>query len=268
MPSNCQIPLMVESRQRFDNLSRSLLEEGKVVFLIIAMMFSAGFVISARMRHVNVAIQEDISTVQIFKRNKSIYTSLLLRHIGATAVFTVLPLMLLELAGNDYPHFLVSIVYVVNMVTATGFMMLMSSRIKLSNTTSFKIGVIVSIIAFSGMIFISEWWHIMPFMFLVGVAWAFMYIGGTFHLMSNNPKSTSMGIFNSVLSIAQVIGPAMAAALAVIFVASDIHKISFNGTETATYIAITLFMLVTTACAAAISLRISKKSNSTEVSQQ
>ena len=54
----------------------------------------------------------------------------------------------------------------------------------------------------------------MPFMALVGTSWAFLFIGGNFHLMKNNPKSTSTGIFSSTLSISTVIGPVIAGGIA------------------------------------------------------
>jgi DHA1 family multidrug resistance protein-like MFS transporter len=57
----------------------------------------------------------------------------------------------------------------------------------------------------------------MPFMALVGATWAFLFIGGNFHLMENNPRSTSTGIFSSTLSIATVIGPIIAGTIAFTF---------------------------------------------------
>jgi DHA1 family multidrug resistance protein-like MFS transporter len=52
---------------------------------------------------------------------------------------------------------------------------------------------------------------------IVGATWAFLFIGGNFHLMENNPRSTSTGIFSSTLSIATVIGPVVAGSIAFAF---------------------------------------------------
>jgi DHA1 family multidrug resistance protein-like MFS transporter len=57
----------------------------------------------------------------------------------------------------------------------------------------------------------------MPFMALVGATWALLYIGGSFHLMENNPRSTSTGIFASTISIGAVVGPVIAGAIAFAF---------------------------------------------------
>ena len=63
-----------------------------------------------------------------------------------------------------------------------------------------------------------------PCMGLVGVTWAFLYIGGSIHLMENNPKSTSTGVFNSTISIANVIGPVVAGAIAFWY---DYHSVMY-----------------------------------------
>jgi len=57
----------------------------------------------------------------------------------------------------------------------------------------------------------------MPFMALVGLTWAFLFVGGNFHLMEHNAKSTSTGIFSSTLSISTVLGPVVAGGIAFYF---------------------------------------------------
>ncbi|MDO8640969.1 MAG: MFS transporter, partial [Nitrosarchaeum sp.] len=42
-------------------------------------------------------------------------------------------------------------------------------------------------------------------------------IGGSFHLMENNPRSTSTGVFSSTISIGAVVGPIIAGAIAFAF---------------------------------------------------
>ena len=111
----------------------------------------------------------------------------------------------------------ISIVYVSNTLTAFILMNLMASKIKIRNVTKFKIGIGLTTFVFIGLSQITEWWMAMPFMSLVGATWAFLYIGGNFHLMENNPKSTSTGIFSSTLSIATVIGPVIAGSIAFYF---------------------------------------------------
>ena len=242
----------------------TLRENQNELFIVIALMFSAGFAVSMNMKYLKVHVQESISTLQVFRRNKWIYLALLLRHTGATAVLTILPLLLLKLAHDadfvgSQGTFLVSVVYGANMITATVFMGLMASRIKTNNIRAFKIGIGCSVIGFSGMFFINDWWQIIPFMFVVGVAWAYMYIGGSLYLMGNNPKSTSMGIFNSVLAFAKVVGPISAGVIA--FAVQE-YKINLseiiNPAVSSGDVAVTIFAVLIMGCAIVLSWKIHK----------
>jgi DHA1 family multidrug resistance protein-like MFS transporter len=82
----------------------------------------------------------------------------------------------------------------------------------------------------------------MPFMALVGGTWAFLFIGGNFHLMENNPRSTSTGIFSSTLSIATVVGPITAGAIAIVY----------------DYVAVIYFAIVIVVFAFVVSLKVRK----------
>jgi len=79
-------------------------------------------------------------------------------------------------------------------------------------------------------------------MSLVGATWAFLFIGGNFHLMENNPRSTSTGIFSSTLSIATVVGPVIAGSIAFWF----------------DYAAVMYFAIAIIICAFVVSLKIRK----------
>jgi DHA1 family multidrug resistance protein-like MFS transporter len=132
----------------------------------------------------------------------------LLRHIGATAVWTILPLVLTESFGAKLYE--VSIVYVSNTASAFILMNLMAGKINMQNITKFKVGIGLTAFVFVGLALMTHWWMAIPAMTLVGITWAFLYIGGSIHLMENNPKSTSTGIFNSTIAIANVAGPLIA----------------------------------------------------------
>jgi DHA1 family multidrug resistance protein-like MFS transporter len=155
------------------------------------------------------------TTKNIIVKNKFLFISLLLRHIGAASVWTIFPIMLMEKLNAEL--YQISIVYVANTLAAFVVMNLMANKIKISNVTKFKIAIGATTFVFVGLSFITEWWMAMPFMALVGATWAFLYIGGSFHLMENNPRSTSTGIFGSTISIGSVVGPIIAGAIAFAF---------------------------------------------------
>lgn len=214
----------------------------KAIFIVSSAFFIVGFFISNRLP--NIISKKELepgTTKKIIKKNKFLFLSLLLRHIGAASVWTILPIMLMENLGAEL--YQVSIVYVSNTFAAFVLMYSMASKINISNVTKFKIGIGATTFVFIGLSFITDWWMAMPFMALVGGTWAFLFIGGNFHLMENNPHSTSTGIFSSTLSIATVVGPVIGGSIAFVF--------GFNS--------VMYFAIVIILCAFAVSLKIKKE---------
>ena len=213
----------------------------KLIFIISAASFVVGLLFTIKLP--NPEQEKEIqsgTTRKIISKNKFLFLSLLLRHIGATAVWTILPIMIVEKLGGELYH--ISIVYVANTVTAFILMNLMASKINISNITKFKLGIGATTFVFVGLAVVTEWWMTMPFMALVGATWAFLFIGGNFHLMENNPRSTSTGLFSSTLSIATVIGPVIAGSIALAF----------------DYVAVMYFAVIIIICAFVVSLKIKK----------
>jgi len=211
----------------------------KLIFLISAASFVIGLMFTIKLPNISQEKElEPGTTKEIIIKNKFLFLSLLLRHIGAAAVWTILPLMLMEKLGAEL--YQISIIYVANTLTAFILMNLMASRINFSNITKFKIGIGCTVFVFVGLSVITDWWMAMPFMALVGATWAFLFIGGNFHLMENNPRSTSTGIFSSTLSISMVIGPVIAGSIAFAF----------------DYVAVMYFAIVIIVCAFIVSLKV------------
>jgi len=185
----------------------------KLIFVVSSCFFIIGFIISLKLPKIQTEkIVEKGIIKKIIVKNKFLFSSLLIRHVGAAAAWTVLPIMLMEYFGAEL--YQVSMVYVANTLTAFLVMNLMSKRIQIQNITKFKIGIGMTVIVFVGLALITEWWMAWPFMAIVGCSWAFLFIGGNFHLMENNPRSTSTAIFSSTLAISTVIGPVIAGIIA------------------------------------------------------
>jgi len=185
----------------------------KLIFVVSSGFFIIGFLISLKLPKLQTAKIVGKGIIKkIIVKNKFLFSSLLIRHIGAAAAWTILPIMLMEYFGAEL--YQVSIVYVANTLTAFLVMNLMSNKIQIKNITKFKIGIGMTVIVFVGLSMITDWWMAMPFMAIVGCSWAFLFIGGNFHLMENNPRSTSTAIFSSTLAFSTVIGPVIAGAIA------------------------------------------------------
>ncbi|MFB5631197.1 MAG: MFS transporter [Nitrosopumilaceae archaeon] len=197
-------------------VAAGIANDEKLIFLISAGFFVAGLIVTCKLPNfVSKKELEPGTTKKVISKNRFLFLSLLMRHIGAAAVWTILPLMLMEKLGAQLYE--ISIVYVSNTLTAFIIMNLMASKININNVLKFKIGIGLTTFVFIGLAAITEWWMAIPFMSLVGATWAFLFIGGNFHLMDNNPKSTSTGIFSSTLSIATTIGPVIAGSIAFYF---------------------------------------------------
>jgi DHA1 family multidrug resistance protein-like MFS transporter len=193
-----------------------IVNDVKMTFLISGVFFLIGLICTIKMP--NTLQEKELipgTTKNVILKNKFLFISLLLRHIGAASVWTIFPIMLIEKLGAEL--YQVSIVYMANTLAAFVIMNLMANKIKISNVTKFKIGVGGTTFVFVGLALISDWWMAMPFMALVGATWAFLYIGGNFHLMENYPRSTSTGIFSSTISIGGVIGPIVGGVIAFAF---------------------------------------------------
>ena len=214
----------------------------RMIFLISSGFFIVGFLISLSLPDLKTEKIVAKGTIKkIIGTNKFLFSSLLIRHIGAAAAWTILPIMLIEYFGAELYE--VSIVYVANTLTAFIVMNLMSNKIQIRNVTKFKIGIGMTTFVFIGLSLITDWWMAMPFMAMVGCSWAFLFIGGNFHLMENNPRSTSTGIFSSTLSISTVIGPVIAGGIAFYF----------------DFFAVMYFAVVVALIAFVISIRIKKE---------
>jgi len=194
-------------------VAAGIANDEKMIFVVSSCFFIIGFIISLKLPKIQT---EKIVGKGVIKRiivkNKFLFSSLLIRHVGAAAAWTILPIMLMEYFGAEL--YQVSIVYVANTLTAFLVMNLMSKKIQIQNITKFKIGIGMTVLVFVGLSLITDWWMAMPFMAIVGCSWAFLFIGGNFHLMENNPRSTSTAIFSSTLAISTVIGPVIAGSIA------------------------------------------------------
>jgi DHA1 family multidrug resistance protein-like MFS transporter len=222
-------------------IAAGIVNDVKAIFIVSSAFFIVGFFISTKLP--NIISKKEIepgTTKRVIVKNKFLFSSLLLRHIGAASVWTILPIMLMEELGAEL--YQVSIVYMANTLTAFVLMNLMATKIKMSNVTKFKVGVGASTFVFVGLAVVTDWWMAMPFMALVGGTWAFLFVGGNFHLMENNPRSTSTGIFSSTLSIATVVGPVIAGSIAFAF----------------DYVSVMYFAIAIIICAFVVSLKIRK----------
>lgn len=186
-----------------------------LAFLVSSAFFVGGFVLTLRLPEAGFGSGPVSGSIRrIISKNRYLFWAVLLRHIAASAVWTILPVILVEYM--DAQLYQISVIYVVNTFTAFIIMNMMVHKIQITDRRKIQVGLIGIIPAILGMSIINEWWMAMPFMVLVGVSWAMLFVGGNFYLMERNPHSTSSGLFSSTISVATVIGPVIGGTIAAI----------------------------------------------------
>ena len=187
-----------------------------LAFLVSAAFFVTGLLFTIRLPEAGFGSGPVSGSIRrIISKNRYLFWAVLLRHIAATAVWTILPIILVEQLNAQLYH--ISIIYVANTLTAFVIMNMMVHRINITDRRKIQLGLAGLIPAILGMSIITEWWMTMPFMILVGISWAMLFVGGNFYLMERNPHSTSTGLFSSTISVATIIGPIIGGTMAAVF---------------------------------------------------
>ena len=82
-------------------VAAGLANDEKLIFIVSSCFFIIGFIISLRLPKIQTEkIVEKGIIKKIIVKNKFLFSSLLIRHIGAAAAWTVLPIMLMEYFGT------------------------------------------------------------------------------------------------------------------------------------------------------------------------
>lgn len=139
---------------------------------------------------------------QVLVRDYRIYLSVFLRHLGATAVWIILPLYLASL-GMD--KFWIGLLWVINFAVQFLVMRILAGY---SEYKIFFIGQLLSVLVFSAMAFFTGLTHLIVIMALLGVAWSCLYVGALLIVMkSGEEKGTAGGIFQATLNLCSALGP-------------------------------------------------------------
>lgn len=154
-----------------------------------------------------VKIHVPLFPVATFKRNMSVYLSVLLRHSSASAIWTLWPLFLFDIGGDP---FTIAIVQATNAISQVIFMATITDRIQSRRLIS--IGLVASAITFVSFPFAQDIIQILPSQVLLGFSWACLYVGALKYVTENNTdRSTASGLLQSMLSLSGVFGPIIAA---------------------------------------------------------
>ncbi len=167
------------------------------LFFILAFIFS--FHLPSVKTHV---IDVPLFPFNVIKRNFRVYLPYFLRHLGASAIWIIFPIYLIEIGANLS---WIGILYCINFVSQ---FIIMRHLDKYRDIGIFRKGLIISSVVFLSYTLVSDYRYIFPLQILLAVSWSFLYVGSLNYLTKRNiEKATSVGILTSIISISGALGP-------------------------------------------------------------
>jgi MFS transporter, DHA1 family, multidrug resistance protein len=142
----------------------------------------------------------------LIRRNANVYVPVFIRHVGATAVWIVFPLYILQLGGDLS---LVGWLSVVNMVfqimvlrNVERYKMAGNSRILLST------GLLLSALTLVLYAVAEDALQLLPIQALLGIAFGALWLGALKSIMEQNTeRAGASGLLNGSFNLSNVIGP-------------------------------------------------------------
>ena len=143
--------------------------------------------------------------LEIIRRNGHLYLAMLLRHTGASMAWVIFPLYEQSMGLS---RALIAYIWIPNFMMQV---VLMNFADRMKNSHVMVIcGLASTAGSFAIWIAFQEWYGLVPGMFMIGIAWAFLYMGSIFELMENNEeRATATGLLNSSTSLSGIVGPIM-----------------------------------------------------------
>ncbi|MFN4336625.1 MAG: MFS transporter [Candidatus Nitrosocaldus sp.] len=185
-----------------------------LVFILSGSIFFAGFIASLGLkvrsdisRSKNNAI--DTSLLHVVRKNCRVYTSFMLRHVGAAATWSIFPIFLnqeLRLNGLELGS-----LYAINALIQFLFMNTVMKRVRSDANIHrlIQIGALLSSLVFLAYYTSSTYMYIIPAQILLGISWSMIYLGSLYVLLNRSndkEKASSTALLESSMSISIIIG--------------------------------------------------------------
>ncbi|MGB9803875.1 MFS transporter, partial [Desulfofundulus sp.] len=187
----------------FGAVGAALLKEFNLLFLTSFVCCLAAFALSFTFHEASAKkgkIQPKLWLV--IRRNFQIYLAVFLRHLGATAVWIILPLYFSSL-GMD--RFWIGLLWGINFAVQ---FLVMRFLERFNENKVFAFGQLLSIGVFTAYAFITARPALVVVQAFLGVAWSCLYVGALLIVLrSGEERGTAGGIFQSTLNLCNAVGP-------------------------------------------------------------
>jgi len=193
----------------FGALTCSFVVEIKMLFLVALVGILAAFILSLLYRPDKAArstIEERINPQESFWKvllqGKSIYFPVFLRHLGASAVWMILPLYFESLGLG---RFWLGILWALNFIGSFITMRLVE---RYDPKKIFAVGQLLSILVFTGYLIFDQIAFLLVTQFILGIGWGCLYMGALYTVLASTPcRGTASGILQGTLNLCGVLGP-------------------------------------------------------------
>ena len=195
------------------SLASAWLQDFDRIFAVSALCCAAAFLFSLffprkPVRNINLE-KKAPRLVQVFKKGFPVYMAIFMRHLGAAAVWIILPLYFISLGLES---FWVGILWGTNFAVQV----IVMRFVHLFNPTRiFALGQLLSIGVFLSYAFLQNLWPLLAAQIILGVAWSCLYVGALLLILrSGEDRGTASGIFQATLNLCGVAGPLLGGAIA------------------------------------------------------
>jgi hypothetical protein len=171
------------------------------------MMFFLAFLIALGLPPIK---EEKLHNVPLFprsiiKKNLPIYSALLIRHAGASAIWATLPIYISQMGASNFD---IGIIYAFNALTQFAVMYNLD---RMDSGKAFMAGLVLSAATFVAYGLVERthnfWYFIVP-QVMIAFSWSFMYVGALKFVAERNAEvATSTGHIGAIIALAGIFGP-------------------------------------------------------------
>jgi DHA1 family quinolone resistance protein-like MFS transporter len=182
-----------------------------LAFLVSTIFLAVSFASAMTLPSIEQApIQVPWFPVDTLKRNLPIFLAVLIRHSSAYAMWTLWSPFLISLGADTVQ---IGIIQAMNSIAQVVFMITIIDMFEYKKLV--QVGLVTTSITFTYFLVVAlylDWIQMIPAQILLGFSWSCLYVGALKFVTERNVEtSTASGLLTSMLSIAGIIGPIIAA---------------------------------------------------------
>ena len=192
------------------SLAAAALRDYEGLFIVSAVGAVVAFLISLTMkeeRHSRVHVAA--LPLGIIWENRRVYLPFLLRHMGATSVWAILPLYLAGIGAS------LLWIAILNAINTGGQFIAMRIVQRFNPARLFALGLLFSIVVFTYYGMATHYLQLIPIQFILALSWSCLLVGALTILLERNvERGTAVGLLYSTDHLAWGLGPFLGGAIA------------------------------------------------------